>query len=98
MKSTHIQHLYDRIGFGITPKELKRLSKKSKKNVVNELFTSYKKMTSLSADTSFLENLTFKDYKDKSKRKELQKISRKKIFEFSTNWVECLKNPSEILR
>ena len=54
MKSAHIQHLYNRVGFGITPKELARLSKKSKKNVVNELFISSKKTTILSVDTSFL--------------------------------------------
>ncbi|WP_231874491.1 hypothetical protein [Polaribacter atrinae] len=47
MKSTHIQHLYNRVGFGITPKELVRLSKKSKKNVVNELFTASDKVTDL---------------------------------------------------
>ena len=98
MKSEHIQHLYNRVGFGITPKELARLSKKSKKNVVNELFASSKKITILSVDTSFLKGISFKDAKDKNKRKELQKISRKKVQELSTAWFERLNNPSEILR
>ncbi|WP_165731523.1 DUF1800 family protein [Polaribacter sp. 20A6] len=98
MKSTHIQHLYNRVGFGITPKELARLSKKSKKNVVNELFTSSKNTTILSVDTSFLKGISFKDVKDKNKRRELQKISRKKVQELSTAWFERLNNPSEILR
>lgn len=98
MKSVHIQHLYNRVGFGITPKELKRLSKKNKKNVINELFTSSDKTTLLTVGTSFLKDISSQDYKDKEKRKELQKISRNKIKEFSINWIERLKNPSEILR
>lgn len=98
MKSTHIQHLYNRVGFGITPKELVRLSKKSKKQVVNELFASSKKTTAIAVDTSFLKEYSFKDFKSKEKKKELQKISRKKVFEFSTAWFHRLQNPSEILR
>ncbi|PQJ76854.1 DUF1800 domain-containing protein [Polaribacter glomeratus] len=98
MKSIHIQHLYNRIGFGITPKELKRLAKKSKKNVINELFNSSKKITPLTIDISFLKDITAQDYKDKQKQRELQKISRQKVHEFSVAWVYRLMNPSEILR
>ncbi|MCL7762165.1 DUF1800 domain-containing protein [Polaribacter sp. Z014] len=98
MKSEHIQHLYNRVGFGITPKELARLSKKSKKYVVNELFASSKKVTSLSVDTSYLKGISFKDLKEPKQRRELQKISRKKVQEFSTAWFQRLNNPSEILR
>lgn len=98
MKSAHIQHLYNRVGFGITPKELARLSKKSKKNVVNELFTASNKTTVLKVDISFLKGKTYKDFKDKEQKKELQKISRKKVLELSTAWFERLNNPSEILR
>ncbi|WP_343328356.1 DUF1800 domain-containing protein [Polaribacter staleyi] len=98
MKSTHIQHLYNRIGFGITPKELARLSKKSKKNVVNELFTASNKTTVLKVDISFLKGKTYKDFKDKEQKQALQKISRKKVLELSTAWFQRLNNPSEILR
>mgnify|MGYP005989746287 FL=1 len=98
MKSTHIQHLYNRVGFGITPKELVRLSKKSKKNVVNELFTASDKVRDLKVDTSFLKGKTYKDFKDKEQKKELQKISRKKVIELSAAWFQRLNNPSEILR
>ena len=56
MKSTHIQHLYNRVGFGITPKELARLSKKSKKNIIKDLFASSKKTTTLAVDTSYLKD------------------------------------------
>jgi uncharacterized protein (DUF1800 family) len=98
MKSIHIQHLYNRVGFGITPKELELLSKKSKKKVINELFTSSNKTTPLRVDTSFMDEISFIDYKDIEKRRELQKISRKKIDEFSIAWVHRLMKPSEILR
>lgn len=98
MKLSHIQHLYNRVGFGITPKHLARLSKKSKINVVNELFNSSKKISDLNVDTSFLKGKTYKDFKGKEQRKELQKISRKKVEEFSIAWFLRLNNPSEILR
>ena len=96
MKSTHIQHLYNRIGFGISPKELARLSKKNKKEIINELFSSSKTTTPLKVDISFLDGKTYKDLK--KERKELQKISRKKIKEFSIAWFDRLNNPKEILR
>ena len=98
MKSAHIKHLYNRVGFGITPKELQRLSKKSKKQVINELFSNSKKTTPLTVDTSFLKGITFKEFRNKENRRELQKKSRKKVFELSTAWFQRLNNPSEILR
>jgi hypothetical protein len=64
MKSKHIQHLYNRIGFGIIPKELERLSKKSKKNVINELFVGSKNTTLITVDTSLLNDITADVYKD----------------------------------
>lgn len=98
MKSAHIQHLYQRIGFGITPKELERLSKKSKQNVIKELFTSSKNATRLSVDTSFLNDVLEAAYKNADQRRELQRISRNKIDEYSIAWVQRLMNPVEILR
>ena len=98
MRTAHIQHLYNRVGFGISPKEVARLSKKSKKNIVDELFSSSKKTTPLRVDTSYLKGITLKDLKDKTKRRELQKVSRKKVNELSTAWFQRLNNPSEILR
>ncbi len=96
MKSAHIQHLYNRIGFGISPKELARLSKKSKKNVINELFKASENTTILQGDTTFLNGKSYKELK--KERKKLQKISRKKVKEFSIAWFTRLNNPTEILR
>ncbi|MFY9243816.1 MAG: DUF1800 domain-containing protein [Polaribacter sp.] len=98
MKSAHIQHLYNRIGFGITPKHLELLSKKSKKNVIDALFEDSKKTTTIEVDLSYLENLEPEYYKNEENRRELQKMSRQKIFEFSNAWFDRLQNPSEIIR
>ena len=98
MKSAHIQHLYNRIGFGISPKEIERLSKKTKKEVVEELFSSSKKTTQLKVDTSYIKDVTYKSLKDIKKRRELQKMSRKKVFDLSIAWFHRLHNPAEILR
>lgn len=98
MKPAHIQHLYNRIGFGIHPKELKRLSKKTKKQVVNELFKASKKTTLVNIDTSFLKDYRAKDLKNVEIRREIQKKSRKKVVEFGIAWYQRLNNPSEILR
>ena len=57
MKPKYIQHLYWRAGFGILPTALDKLSKKSKKEVVENLFKASNKVTPLTVDTSELEAL-----------------------------------------
>jgi uncharacterized protein (DUF1800 family) len=98
MKSAHIQHLYNRIGFGITPKELELLSKKSKKKVVDALFGDSINNTPIEVDISFLKQYTEENYKDEKTRRDFQKISNQKIQDFSVAWFQRLQNPSEILR
>jgi len=98
MKSAHIQHLYNRIGFGITPNQLAILLSKSKNVVVDELFLESKIITPLKADLTFLDNYSAQDLKDKNKRQELQKISRAKVIDYNFMWFNRLSNPKEILR
>lgn len=99
MKVAHILHLYHRIGFGITPKEISRLQHKTKKQVVQELFLSSKKVTPLTIDTSFTNNIVWKDLKkDKKKRKELMKMSRQKVKEYNAVWLNRIFHPKELLR
>lgn len=98
MKSIHIQHLYNRIGFGITPKDLNKLSKKTKKEVVDEIYSKSKKITPLTVDTSFVADYTLKDLKYPEKRKELQKMNAKKVVDFSVAWFNRVLNPSEVFR
>jgi uncharacterized protein (DUF1800 family) len=98
MNTKHIQHLYNRIGFGITPFQLKELKGKSKKQIIDSLFQESKKVTPISLDISFALNLTKEDFKNKKRRRELTKISKEKILELNRAWLERLYNPSELLR
>jgi uncharacterized protein (DUF1800 family) len=98
MKPIHILHLYNRIGVGITPKELKRLSKKPKRKVVKELFENSKKGTPISVDISYLDSIKQKDLRDSTLRQKLNKESRKKITEFSNLWFQRILSPKEVLR
>lgn len=98
MKAIHIQHLYNRVGFGIIPKELAQLTKKNKHQVVDDIFKNSVKNTPLKADLSFLKDIKPGDLKNRTKRQELQKISRKKVQEFSVLWMQRILNPSEIFR
>jgi len=98
MKPIHVLHLYNRVGVGITPKELKRLSKKSKKKVIRELFENSKNVTPISVDISYLEGVKQKDLRDSTFRQKLNMESRKKITEFSTLWFQRILSPKEILR
>ncbi len=98
MKTKHILHLYNRIGFGITPKELKKLTSKTKNEIVNSLFFQSKDYTPLHIDTSFLSNLSKDQLKNKKKRKELMKLSRKKVKDLNNIWLNRIFNPNELLR
>lgn len=102
MTQKHVQHLYNRLGFGILPKQLKELSKKSKKEIVDNLLSSSKKVTPLEVDISELK-AAFKDVimmgnQDKDTRQKLQKINRQKQLDLNIAWVERLTNPTELLR
>lgn len=96
MKVTHILHLYNRIGFGIVPKELNKLQHKEKHQILDDLFLSSANFSPLEIDVSFLKNISKTERKNK--RRELIKKSRKKIRDFNLAWVNRLFNPTEILR
>lgn len=104
MKAKYIQHLYRRIGFGILPTDLDKLSKSSKKEVVDNLFKASKTIKPLEVDTSeiktiFSENMMAKGSKlDPETRRKIQQISRKKQIELNVAWVERLTHSPEILR
>ena len=98
MDTKHIQHLYNRIGFGITPLELQKLKGKTNNEVVKKLFQESETVSPVTIDVSFISNLTKEDLKNKKKPRELMKISRKKVAELNGAWIQRLYNPSEILR
>lgn len=99
MKSKHIQHLYWRAGFGTSPSELKKLQKKSKKELVNPLFKDAKQSTSLEIVSPDYVDL-MKNYKSLTaeERKQIQKKNRTEIIELNVAWIQRLCNPKEILR
>ena len=94
MEAKHIQHLYNRIGFGITPKQIATLLPLSKKEIIAQLFKTSQKTTPLTLKVDF----SFEDIKDKSKRRELQKKSNQKLKEYNIAWIDRLFNPTELLR
>lgn len=98
MKAKNLQHLYNRIGFGITPLEMEKFKSQTRAEVVEFLFQESEKISPLAIDTSFISRLTREDLKNKKKRKELMKMSRKKVIELNKAWFDRLYNPTELLR
>ncbi|OEK09549.1 hypothetical protein A8C32_12655 [Flavivirga aquatica] len=99
MKRKHIQHLYWRIGFGILPAELERLSKKSKRQIIDDLIGTSKKMSPLKIDTKEIENLMVGTFEEVKKNiMEIQKLSRKKTIELNVAWIDRLAKPEALLR
>ena len=101
MKTKHIQHLYWRIGFGISPDRLKVLSKKDKSEVVNALFSASKNPMPLKIDTSELTVLVSDMMSEMDKRKNImdfQKLSREKTIELNVAWVDRLSKTDQLLR
>ncbi|MEN8703414.1 MAG: DUF1800 domain-containing protein [Polaribacter sp.] len=104
MKQKHLQHLYWRVSFGISPGELDKLQTTSKSNIIDNLFADSEKTIPLKLDLS-----EFLDLKNKSKEqlknefteseiKELQRKSRKKTRELNYAWIDRLSSSNGILR
>ncbi|SFC98248.1 DUF1800 domain-containing protein [Algibacter pectinivorans] len=103
MKTKHIQHLYRRIGFGILPATLNKLSKKSEKAIINELFKASKQFIPLEVDTSEIKAIYKSAFMkgeklDAETRRKVQKLSRMKQLELNVAWIERLANSQDVLR
>lgn len=99
MTFKQIQHLYWRAGFGINPKQLALLKHKSRKQIVDDLFTASRQITPLKVDASELEKISVKEIiTNVTIRKKAIEKSLKKIRELNVAWIERLANPKEILR
>lgn len=98
MEAKQIQHLYNRIGFGITAVELDKIQHKSKEQIVTNLFKQSQEYTPIKMDTSFITEVRRQDLRNKKKRQELQRKSRQKIKELNKIWLEKLFTSNEILR
>ncbi|GAA4280413.1 DUF1800 domain-containing protein [Gaetbulibacter aestuarii] len=99
MKPQEIQHLYWRAGFGILPKPLHDLQKKSKKAVLNDLFFKSKNDSPLRIDTSEIDHLlTNKGKLSDDEKKKIQQYSRKKLIELNAAWIHRLGTTDAVLR
>ncbi|MBJ2174934.1 DUF1800 domain-containing protein [Aureibaculum sp. A20] len=99
MKAKHIQHLFWRAGFGITPAALEIHSKKNRKKIVAEFFENSKKSTPLTVDTSeLISTFLNMDKTDKLAKQKLAEANRQKQFELNSAWLLRLTNSKEILR
>ncbi|GGF79450.1 DUF1800 domain-containing protein [Wenyingzhuangia marina] len=97
MKNKHIIHLYNRVGFGILPQNLDKLSRFSMKENVNYLFKKSKTITPIIVDTSKLENIKSLDKNDEKKRM-LQKENRRLLANLNSEWYYQLNHSTELLR
>ncbi len=96
MNQKHIQHLYNRAGFGITYKNLDSLKSKTKKDIVSNLFSDSKQNVPLNIDLSEFEIFKTKSDKQlklefgKEEIKKLKRKSRKKVRELNYAWIKRL--------
>lgn len=101
MKTRHLQHLYSRIGFGLLPSDLDALSQFEKKRVVTDVLKQSKKATPLEMDLSELEAMIADrnmGAMDKKMKRDLQKISRKKVEAYNYLWINRLATSDQVLR
>ncbi|OUR91655.1 hypothetical protein A9Q87_10140 [Flavobacteriales bacterium 34_180_T64] len=99
MKYKHVQHLYWRAGFGLTPKQTETLSKLDKTTVVKNLCIESKQFTPLLVDTSELEGINPQIiFKNPKKRKSFFDKSIEKVKALNYEWIERLAHPNELLR
>lgn len=101
MKTTELQHLYSRAGFGILPSEVQALSRFERTDVVAKLFLQSKKIEPLEIDLSELSALMGNGTKGKLPkpvRQELQKKSRQKLKDYNQAWIRRLVHTDQRLR
>ncbi|MGY5353064.1 DUF1800 domain-containing protein [Wenyingzhuangia sp. IMCC45533] len=89
MKSNHIIHLYNRVGFGILPREVKHLEKNALDTNVNLFFKKAAGYTPLSVNIKSL-ILLKKQEKSPELKRALLKENRKLILKLNQNWYKNL--------
>lgn len=98
MNKRHIQHLYQRIGFGISPEQLNQLEYLEREEIVDAIFEASQTTTPLQLDLSFFESKIPTGLVNRSERLEFQRKSKKKVKDFGVAWFDRLTNPRESLR
>lgn len=96
MENHHLIHLYNRVGFGILPKEVLKLNKFTKSKNVKLLFKSSKKTESITIDITSLNDLNAIENKEERKSKQ-RKENRRLIKKLNTKWYKQLNASKTIL-
>ncbi len=91
-----IQHLYWRIGFGISSSDLKSVRNLSKDQIINQLFLQSQQYKPLQIDVAALtknpKNLS------KEERKELRQLRNQKMNELNILWFNRLADTQQVIR
>lgn len=96
MENSDIIHLYNRVGFGILPQDLKTINDMSRKDHVQLLLKKSKKTVELKVDSSSLKQ--FDSIKDKVERRmKAQKENRKLLMQLNRSWYNQLYNSKTLL-
>ncbi len=104
MKQKHIQHLYWRVGFGISSSELDNLKSDSKSNIITSIFSKSKDVHLLQLDLSELNPIRSKNRKVLKKEmgeaafQKLRQKGRQKVKDLNHAWIDRLSEPTAILR
>lgn len=98
MELRNIYHLYRRAAFGISPSEAKKLTSRSREEVVDALFTESENISPLTMDLSEFD--AFFENGMQGRLKEFRKIIRKNAprhIDYNAAWFQRLCRPSEAL-
>ena len=104
MKQRHIQHLYNRIGFGIDISSLNNIKTKSKRNIISDVFKKPKEIVPLKVDLSeikILEQKSNRNLKNELGFEDLEKLkkkSRKKVKDLNNVWFNRILNSENFFR
>lgn len=96
MKSKHIIHLYNRIGFGILPHQINSLNKMKKDKIIDTLIKKSKNFTPLTISINSLTELRQQKESPELKRRIL-KENRKLILQLNQKWYKNLYNTESLL-
>lgn len=99
METRHIQHLYWRAGFGISPKDLNNLIGKSRDEIVEDLFYESRRPVPIDIDHSEFRNLNIQHLlEDKVELRKVKEQMKLKLVDLNLAWIERLSNPKGLLR
>ena len=99
MKTRHIQHLYWRAGFGITPSLLNSKASQNRKEVVKKLFEDSRDYRPITVIKDSLNDINFIALRHNKKAlKELKTKLREKRTDMNYAWVSKAANSKELLR